>query len=58
MAKAFKVEVWAGFVDGRLYLSSDEHGYVTAPLFKSEKTAREKFEDVRRVEVREITPSR
>jgi hypothetical protein len=51
-------KLWAGFTDGRLYLSSDEHGYVTAPLFKTEKQARSRFEDVRIVEVRELQNQR
>lgn len=55
MRRAERIAVfWAGYVDGRLYLSSDEHGYVTAPLFKNEHAARVKFEDVRKVELREV----
>lgn len=54
MAKPLQVKMWGGFTDGRLYLSSDEYGYVTAGLFKTERQARAKFEDVRLVELREL----
>lgn len=42
---------WAGFVDGKMY-----HGWITdcPPLFTRRKDAKLYFDDVRKVEIREV----
>lgn len=54
MDKPLNVRMWGGFTDGRLYLSADEYGYMTAGLFKTKQQARANFADVRLVELREV----
>lgn len=50
---------WAGFVDGKLYKGDpSSEGFKMAPLacfFTRRKDAKLYFDDVRKVEIREIT---
>lgn len=46
---------WAGFVDGKVFMFSYNTGSgYTAPLFTRRKDAKLYFDDVRKVEIREV----
>lgn len=57
-------QLWAGFVDGRVFLMEIDTGFGgfgagkdrMQALFTSRRAARAQFKDVRRVEIREIKP--
>lgn len=64
--KAKAVQAWGGFCDGILDWTTNDAGwggfgtgdFVMRPaLFKTQKAARAKYQDVRRVEIREMSAS-
>ena len=61
------MKMWAGFVAGRLFVYEIDDAFGSATfcgasrrmspaIFKTRKEARAQFEDVRRIEIREIGP--
>lgn len=46
--------LWGGYVDGKLDVWLGEDARTHAAVFLSQREARELYEDVRRVEIREV----
>lgn len=55
-AKLYRRKMWGGFSDGRLHLWSDGivGGDTSIAIFTSRAAALRSYEDVRRIEVREL----
>ena len=53
MKRPTKIRVWGGFYEGRLHM--DDHGYCrTVTLYRTRHQAQTDYEDVRRIEIREV----
>lgn len=65
--RRFKKQLWAGFCDDSVDMRSMDTGFggfgsgdgvrLIPAIFSSRKAAREQYEDIRRIEIRELGPT-